>query len=136
MSRREENRPLPQELGVEVYPSHPVHSKIEAKDSPQTSEETQTSLVLTATTVEISEGTVARARERIQQQAHISSPSLSDTTRSRTLQLTPGQAAQSQSMLPGMSQYTSSYVPRQATQSLQQLRQQQQSLARSLERIS
>ena len=131
MSRKDENPPLPQGPSVEVYSSHPVGPEIEVEDSSQTLEETQSSPALTTNIVEISEGTVARARERIQQQAHSSSPSLSGTTRSRMSQATLGQVAQSQSLLPGMSQYASLYVPGQVAQSLQQLQQQRQSSTRS-----
>ena len=87
MSRREENQPLPQDPRVTVHPSHP---EIEAEDDPQTSEETQTSPTPTANIAEISEGTVVRAREHIQQQAHSSSLSLSGTTRNRMSQVTSG----------------------------------------------
>ena len=87
MSRRDENQPLPQVPGVIVHPSYPaclVRLEIEVEEGLQMPEETQSSLAPTANIAEISEGTVARAQERIQQQAHSSSPSLSDTTRSRT----------------------------------------------------
>ena len=87
------------------------------------SEEMQTSLALIAAATEISEGIVARARERIQQQAHSSSPSLSSVSRSRMSQATSDQVTQAQSMLPRMNQYLLSYAPRQAAQSLQQLQQ-------------
>ena len=77
------------------------------EERPQSSEETQsspapiTSTAPPATTAGISHGTVARARERIQQQAHSSSPSQTGSTRSRTSQLTLGQTAHPQSLLPG-----------------------------------
>ena len=111
------------------------------EERPQSSEETQTSPAPTVSTappvmtVGISEGTVARARERIQQQAHSSSPSQSGMTRSRTSQPTSGQMAQPQSLLPGMSQYTSSTTER-VDPTLQALRQSQRAAARSLDRIS
>ena len=60
MSGREENPSLPQDPRVQV---HPLCTEIEAEIGLQMSEETQTS---PAPTAEISEGTVARARERIQ----------------------------------------------------------------------
>ena len=60
MFGREENRPLPQEPGVEVYLAHPTHSEIETEEGPQVSEETQSSLAPPANTMEIGEGTVAK----------------------------------------------------------------------------
>ena len=111
------------------------------EERPQSSEETQTPLVLTtstappATTVGISEGIVARAHERIQQQAHSSLPSQTSTIRSRTSQLTLGQTSQPQSMLPGMRTYALE-TTRSVDLMVQQLRQQRQTSARSLIPIS
>ena len=88
------------------------------EERPQSSEETQsspapiTSTAPPATTAGISQGTVARARERIQQQAHSSSPSQTGSTRSRTSQLTSGQTAHPQSLLPGMANMHHQYQNR------------------------
>ena len=72
---------------------------------------------------------MARARECIQQQAHSSSPSRTGSTRSRTSQLTSGQTAQSQSLLPGMRQYELSMIGQ--ADPVVQMRQQRQPSTRS-----